>query len=106
LYSLYLFRPAFDTITYTDLILGLLTIFISYGFNRIPKAIPSTLVALLVVSIGAYLLIPEYRKIGVIPEGFPILNFEIFGGFKLRLITPYIVTAASLPPLGAIGSLL
>ncbi len=104
--SLKLLRRAFENINYTDLILGLLTIFIIYGFNRITKAIPSTLVALLVVSIGAYLLIPEYRKIGVIPEGFPILNFEIFGGFKLGVITPYIVTAASLAALGAIDSLL
>jgi SulP family sulfate permease len=97
---------AFNKLNWIDLILGLVTIFIIYGFKRITKAIPSTLVALLVVSGVAYFFIPEYRTIGNIPSGFPILRLEIFSGFSLGQIAPYIFTAASLAALGAIDSLL
>lgn len=97
---------AFRNINFIDLILGLLTIAIIYGFKRITKLIPSTLVALLVVSGGAYFFIPEYRTIGEIPSGFPMPNFAIFGNLSLSQVTPYIFTAASLAFLGAIDSLL
>lgn len=97
---------AVQNINYTDLILGLLTILIIYGFKRITTAVPSTLVALLAVSIGAVLFLPEYRTIGDIPGGFPILRTEIFSGFTISQVVPYIFTAASLAALGAIDSLL
>ena len=97
---------ALKNINLTDLILGLLTIFIIYGFKRITTAIPSTLVALLAVSLGAYIILPEYRTIGTIPSGFPSLHLDMFVGFSLGQITPYIFTAVSLAFLGAIDSLL
>lgn len=97
---------AITNINYTDLILGILTIFIIYGFKRITKVIPSTLVALLVVSLGAFFFLPEYRTIGNIPSGFPLFQVEIFTGFKFANIQPYIFTAISLAALGAIDSLL
>lgn len=97
---------AFANINLTDLILGLLTILIIYGFKRITTAVPSTLVALLTVSLGAYFLLPGYRTIGEIPSGFPLLQLEVFTGLKLGQITPYVFTAASLAVLGAIDSLL
>ncbi len=100
------FGTALKNINYTDLLLGLFTIFIIYGFKRITKAIPSALVALLVVTAVAYFFIPDYRTIGVIPSGFPDLRLDIFSGFELGQIRPYIVTAASLALLGAIDSLL
>jgi SulP family sulfate permease len=58
------------------------------------------------VSFGAYIFVPEYRTIGNIPSGFPSLHLEIFGGFKVIEIVPYIFTAFSLALLGAIDSLL
>lgn len=99
---------AFQNINYIDLLLGLLTIFIIYGFKRITTAVPSTLVALLVVSLGAYfgLGVGGYRTIGLIPSGFPVPRFEIFTGFQFSQVAPYIFTAASLAALGAIDSLL
>jgi SulP family sulfate permease len=101
---------AFQNIDFTALILALLTIVIIYGFKRITTTIPSTLVALLTVSIGAYLLqmngIISYRPIPPIPSGFPMPNLEIFTGFSLGKITPYIFSAFSLAMLGAIDSLL
>ena len=97
---------AMGQISLTDLILGLLTILIIYGFKKITTAIPSTLVALLAVSLGAWLLLPEYRTIGTIPDGFPGLRLEIFTGWNPGQITPYLVTAGSLAILGAMDSLL
>lgn len=97
---------AIDNINWVDLILTLITIFIIYGFKRITKAVPSTLVALLAVSIGAVLFLPDYRTIGTIPSGFPIPHFEIFAGFQISQVAPYVFTALSLAALGAIDSLL
>ena len=104
--ALKLFPTALKNINHIDLILALLTIFIIYGFKRITKKIPSTLVALLAVSLGAYFFIPEYRTIGNIPSGFPSLRLDIFAGFSFSQVSPYIFTAASLAALGAIDSLL
>jgi sulfate permease, SulP family len=104
--SLKVLGRAISRINYVDLVLALLTIFIIYGFKKITTAIPSTLVALIAVSLGAYLLIPEYRTIGVIPSGFPEIKLSIFQNFRFAEISPYIFTAASLAALGAIDSLL
>jgi SulP family sulfate permease len=104
--SLRMMGNAVNNMSIVDLILGLITIFIIYGFKRITTAVPSTLVALIVVTMGAWLLIPEYRTIGEIPSGFPVLRLDIFTGFSLGQIEPYIFTAASLALLGAIDSLL
>ncbi len=97
---------ALANINWLELILALSTIFIIYGFKRITTAIPSALVALLVVSGIAYGFGLDYRPIEEIPSGLPIPNLEIFSGFSLGNITPYIFTALTLALLGAIDSLL
>lgn len=104
--SLKVAGKALQNINFIDLILGLSTIVIIYGFKRITKVVPSTLVALLVVSGVAYLFLPEYRTIGEIPSGFPKPNLGVFSNFEIGQITPYIFTALSLAFLGAIDSLL
>ena len=97
---------ALQNINWLELILALGTIFIIYGFKRITKAVPSTLVALLVMSGIAVGFGLEYRPIEEIPSGLPIPNLEIFTTFKLSNIVPYIFTALTLALLGAIDSLL
>jgi SulP family sulfate permease len=97
---------AIMNISWLELILSLSTILIIYGFKRITTKIPSTLVALLVVSGAAIGLGLDYRPIEQIPSGLPIPNFGIFTEFSLMSITPYIVTALTLALLGAIDSLL
>ncbi|TYP76276.1 SulP family inorganic anion transporter [Aquimarina intermedia] len=97
---------AISNVNMLELILCLITIVIIYGFKRITTAIPSTLVALLIVSGAAYGLNLEYRPIEQIPSGFPIPNLGIFTEFKLGAITPYVFSALSLAFLGAIDSLL
>ncbi|WP_298531767.1 SulP family inorganic anion transporter [uncultured Algibacter sp.] len=97
---------ALRNINWLELILALGTIFIIYGFKKITMAVPSTLVALIVmsgISVGFGL---EYRPIEEIPSGIPMPNLDIITDFKLKSITPYIFTALTLALLGAIDSLL
>jgi len=97
---------AIASINWLEFILASLTIFIIYGFKRITTVVPSTLVALLVVSVGAYFLKLDYQPIDQIPGGFPIPNLNIFTEFQFGQISPYIFTALTLAFLGAIDSLL
>lgn len=97
---------ALKNINWLELWLALSTILIIYGFKKITTAVPSTLVALLVVSGAAYALRLGYMPIQEIPSGLPMINFGIFSEFSLGSITPYIFTALTLALLGAIDSLL
>jgi len=97
---------ALKNINWLELILALSTIFIVYGFKRITTKIPSALVALIMVSGVAYGFGLDYRPIEEIPTGLPVPKLEIFTGFSLASITPYIFTAITLALLGAIDSLL
>ncbi len=97
---------AIANINWLEFILASLTILIIYGFKRITTKVPSTLVALLVVSVGAYFLKLNYQPIDQIPGGFPIPNLNIFTEFQFGQISPYIFTALTLAFLGAIDSLL
>ena len=100
------FPKAIQNINWLELILALGTIFIIYGFKRITKKIPSTLVALIVMSGIAVGFGLEYRTIQEIPSGIPEIKWEIFSGFSINSISPYIFTALTLALLGAIDSLL
>lgn len=96
----------FQNILWTELILTLLTVFIIYGFKRITKSIPSTLVALVAVSLGAVILDVSYVPIQQIPEGFPSFQTAVFQHFDILTLLPYVATALTLSLLGAIDSLL
>ena len=100
------FPRAIQNIDWLELMLALGTIFIIYGFKRITTKVPSTLVALVVMSSVAVGFGLDYRTIQEIPSGIPIPKWEIFTGFSLSSITPYIFTALTLALLGAIDSLL
>ncbi len=97
---------ALQNINGLELLLALGTIIIIYGFKRITTKVPSTLVALLVMSGIAVGFKLNYRPIEQIPSGLPIPNLEIFTSFNFGSITPYIFTALTLALLGAIDSLL
>ncbi|MFG6685079.1 SulP family inorganic anion transporter [Mariniflexile sp. HNIBRBA6329] len=104
--TLKVFPRAIQSINWLELILALSTIFIIYGFKRITTKIPSTLVALVVVSGVAIAFGLNYRPIEEIPSGIPIPHLEVFTNFSIASITPYIFTALTLALLGAIDSLL
>jgi len=97
---------AINQIKWLEVLLALGTIFIIYGFKRITKVVPSTLVALVVMSGIAYGFDLAYHPIDKIPEGLPQINFKIFSSFSFNTISPYIFTALTLALLGAIDSLL
>jgi SulP family sulfate permease len=97
---------ALQNINWLELLLALGTILLIYGFKRITTVIPSTLVALLVMSGIAIGFNLSYRPIEAIPSGLPIPHFEIFSTFNFAAISPYIFTALTLALLGAIDSLL
>lgn len=97
---------ALGHIDWLEVALALSTILIIYGFKRVTTAIPSTLVALVLVTATAFALGLDYRPIQEIPTGLPIPHFEIFSGFSLAALTPYIFTALTLALLGSIDSLL
>ncbi|MFN0214311.1 MAG: SulP family inorganic anion transporter [Saprospiraceae bacterium] len=104
--SIKILPRALNNINWLELALALATIVIIFGFKRITTAIPSTLVALLVVSGIAVGFGLNYRPIEAIPSGLPVPNFEIFTNFNLANIAPYIFMAITLALLGAIDSLL
>ncbi|PCH76688.1 MAG: sodium-independent anion transporter [Flavobacteriaceae bacterium] len=97
---------ALQNINWLELLLALGTIFIIYGFKRITTKVPSTLVALLVMTGIAMGFNLNYRPIEEIPSGIPLPNFAIFTEFSFGSITPYVFTALTLALLGAIDSLL
>jgi SulP family sulfate permease len=104
--ALRLFPRAVQNISWVELLLALGTIVIIYGFKRITKVVPSTLVALILMSGIADLSGIDYRTIERIPGGFPIPNFEIFTSLQISDLTPYVFSAITLAILGAIDSLL
>lgn len=97
---------AINYINWLELMLALSTIIIIYGFKRITKVVPSTLVALLLVSGVAAGFGLDYRPIEEIPSGLPIPNLEIFTAFDFASVIPYIFAALTLALLGSIDSLL
>ena len=101
-----IFTRIFHSIQWLELFLTLLTVFIIYGYKRIDKSIPSTLVALIVVSVGAKFSDVTYISIQQIPEGFPSFQGQMFKDFNVWLLLPYVVVALTLSLLGAIDSLL
>ncbi len=97
---------ALGKINWIEVILALSTIAIIFGFKKITTAIPSTLVALFVVSGIAIGFDIEYKSIQQIPNGFPNLQWTIFTTFSFVDLIPYILTALTLSLLGSIDSLL
>jgi len=97
---------AISNISWLEFLLALGTILIIYGFKKITTAVPSTLVALVVMTLIAIGFGLDYRPIEEIPGGIPIPNMAIFSQFDLGSISPYIFTALTLALLGSIDSLL
>jgi SulP family sulfate permease len=75
---------ALQNISWIEFLLALGTIIIIYGFKRITTAVPSTLVALVVMTVIAIFFVPNYRPITAIPQGFLCLN----GKFSQSYVCP------------------
>ena len=96
----------FRDINYMEVLLAFFTILIIFGFKRITTKVPSTLVALFVVSGVAIGFGLDYRPIAAIPSGLPLPNLSLFGSLGMGTLSTYIFTAITLAFLGAIDSLL
>ncbi|MCB0569549.1 MAG: SulP family inorganic anion transporter [Phaeodactylibacter sp.] len=101
-----------EAVNFFSVGVAILTIGLIYLVPRMTKAVPSTLVALIVVSLAAFFLIPSGDVLrlnsgGPIPTGLPSFQFaffEIFSDFRhVVVIVEYALTLAFL---GAIDSLL
>lgn len=97
---------AMKKINWLELMLALGTIFIIYGFKKITTRVPSTLVALVLMTGISMVFGLNYIPIEKIPSGIPLPNLGIFTKFSLGSVTPYLFTALALALLGAIDSLL
>ncbi|MEN8138028.1 MAG: SulP family inorganic anion transporter [Bacteroidota bacterium] len=97
---------AIKNISIVEFLLTLSTIIMIYGFKRIAKTIPSTLIALVIATSVAIAFNIDYRTIEQIPSGLPIPNFEIFTGFSISNMLPFVFSAFTLALLGSIDSLL
>ncbi len=98
--------PSLSTVNSWALIYAGLTILIIYLFPRITKAIPSTLVALLAVTLLSVFLDKPVPLIGEIPQGFPELKLNSLLQIEVSSYTLILEAAATLAALGAIDSLL
>lgn len=93
-------------INWQALSLSLATMLIIYLFPKITKAIPSTLVALVVLSLVANWLHLKVALIGDIPEGLPKFHWEIFSKIDMSTFTAALMPALTIAAVGAIDSLL
>ncbi|MEZ4888743.1 MAG: SulP family inorganic anion transporter [Chitinophagales bacterium] len=101
-----------EIVNYTSVIVATVTILIIYFFPKVTKKIPSALMALVVVSLAAFFIVPagdifRINSAGAIPTGLPDLQFgflKVFGDFQhMMIVFEYAFTLAAL---GAIDSLL
>ncbi len=101
-----------EKINFFSVGIALATIIIIYLMPRISKKVPASLVALILISITAFFLIPQdlFTRInseGALPTGLPKLHFNFITAFKdfgtMVRISEYALTLAAL---GAIDSLL
>jgi len=86
--------------------IGLLTIAVYYLFPKITKAVPSTLVALIVATLVAYFFKINVPLIGDIPSGLPELKVAGFLSIPSEAYALIIEYAIILAALGSIDSLL
>lgn len=96
----------FSNFNWQSLVLGVMTVVIYYLFPKINKAVPSPLVALIVVSVFAYFIQWDVPIIGEIPSGLPSLQLD--GLFTIDSSVYFLVLEYGmvLAVLGSIDSLL
>lgn len=97
---------AIEHINVSSLGLAALTVLIIFLFPKITKAVPSALVALVVVSGISYFFVTDVEVLGKMPEGFPSLKVNVLAQLTMADIGFIIVPAIMLAFLGAIDSLL
>ncbi|MBT3301507.1 MAG: SulP family inorganic anion transporter [Bacteroidetes bacterium] len=90
----------------TSVLLALGTVLIIYLFPRITKVVPSTLVALLIITLVSVLFSLETPAIGTMPTGLPSIKISALGGINLSDLSLILIPAITLAGLGTIDTLL
>lgn len=98
--------PAISQINTWALLYCTLTIAIIYLFPKVTKAVPSTLIALLAVTVLSVILGNPVPVIGDIPQGFPSLRIGEILSVPSEFYVTIFEAALTLAALGAIDSLL
>ncbi len=95
---------AFGSLSVTELLLGLATVAIIYLFPLVTKKVPSTLVALIVVTVvSLFIDMKDVPTIGEIPSGLPMPFFANSAVTLAGLDWGAIITAAIIPGLTLAG---
>jgi len=97
---------ALSTGNYISILLALATISIIYTFPKLTNVIPSTLVALIILSFVSFFFALNTPLIGEMPTGFPSLKLSLFSGLSITDIGLVLLPAITLAGLGTIDSLL
>ncbi len=100
------FPEAVSSISFVSLILSLATILIIYLFPLITKVIPSTLVALITVTIISIVFNFDSPLIGEIATGLPSIKLTSLSDINFSMINLALLPALTLAGLGTIDSLL
>jgi SulP family sulfate permease len=100
------FPKALPQVNNVSVYLTIGTIIIIYLLPKITKIVPSTLVALILVTAISYLLKLQIPLIGEMPEGLPTLKFSAFTKLNLSDFNMILIPAITLAGIGAIDSLL
>ncbi len=95
-----------DGINMQAFMLSVATLAIIYLFPKVTKAIPSTLVALIVLSIVSTVMALDVPIIGDIPKGLPDVHIDTLLSMDWHHPMVLIIPALTLAALGAIDSLL
>ena len=93
-------------VNYTSVAIAFGTVLIIYIFPLISKAIPATLVALILSSLACFLFAFDTPLIGEMPVGLPELKIASLTGLSFTDITLVLIPAITLAGLGTIDSLL
>jgi sulfate permease, SulP family len=97
---------AINTINYTSVILAGVTILIIYTVPKLTKIVPSTLIALITVSLISFFYKFDIPLIGEMPSGLPSLKITSLSELKLSDIGLALLPAITLAGLGSIDTLL
>ena len=98
--------PLLEQINFMSVALASATITIIYLFPKLTKAVPSTLVALIILTIVSAMMELDVSVIGDIPKGLPELKLNTLSSIDLTQPMLIIIPAITLAALGAIDSLL
>lgn len=95
-----------SNINWSAFFLTFSTILLIYIIPKFTKALPSTLISFIILSILANVLQLDVPVTGDIPSGFPRLHFEYVINVDWSYISPIIISALTIAGLGSIDSLL